>query len=224
MHKQDRQAVRTVQDLERKYNLGLLAQGGSGSDNNSDQVSKVAQELSAYKTRVNSKIQSIETSIANIQEALGTYGVSVVDDDLDLAEVQEELNVVHELANANKLAHEANAQALITIQEEVDELSATKDESKWKLLTTKTGTTGTVTLPTTFKELHILIGISNYMYTFDILADYLTSTEMTFRNGYALSSSVYGDVYVSVKKSEISAWTVRKENAIQTATVKVYYR
>lgn len=30
MSKQDRQAVRTVQDLERKYNFGLIGKGGSG--------------------------------------------------------------------------------------------------------------------------------------------------------------------------------------------------
>lgn len=69
MSKQDRQGVRTAADLERKYNLGRNAQGGSennstnNSTNNSDQVSKVAQELSEYKAKVNSKLQSMETSI-----------------------------------------------------------------------------------------------------------------------------------------------------------------
>jgi hypothetical protein len=62
------------------------------------------------------------------------------------------------------------------------------------------------------------------MYTFDVLADYLSSTAMLFRNGYALSASVYGDVYVSVTKTAITAWTVRKEGVIQEATVKVYYK
>ena len=101
---------------------------------------------------------------------------------------------------------------------------ATKKDIGWTLLATKTGETGQITLPTSFKELHILIGITNYMYTFDILADYLTSTAMMFRNGYALSNTVFGDVYVSVTKTAISGWTVRKENVIQEASVKVYYR
>ena len=100
----------------------------------------------------------------------------------------------------------------------------TKEDIEWKLLTTKTGETGQITLPASFKELHIVIGITNYMYTFDVLADYLTSTAMLFRNGYSLSSSVFGDAYVSVTKTAISGWTVRKEGVVQEASVKVYYR
>ena len=100
----------------------------------------------------------------------------------------------------------------------------TKEDIEWKLLATRTGETGQITLPTSFKELHIVIGITNYMYTFDILADYLTSTAMMFRNGYALSNTVFGDAYVSVTKTAISGWTVRKENVVQEASIKVYYK
>jgi hypothetical protein len=115
------------------------------------------------------------------------------------------------------LSYEAENEALTLV-------SSSENTSAWNLLATKTGTTGTVTLPTKFKELHILIGFTNYMYTFSILSDYLTDTAQMFRNGYALSTSVYGDVYISVSKSQITAWAVRKENVVQTATVKVYYK
>ena len=182
MSKQDRTYTRTAADLERKYNLGQLAQGVPEKNPDSEQVSKVAQELSAYKTAVNRKLQSIETSITEIQGVIGS-GASVIDDS----------------------------------DQEVT-------QAEWKLHTEKSGTTGTITLPSTFKELHIVIGIANYMYTFNILADYLSSTDMTFRNGYCLSTSVYGDVYISVNKTAISGWTVIKENVVQNATVKAYYK
>lgn len=93
MSKQDRQGVRTASDLERKYNLGLLTQGYGG--NNSEQISKVAQELSEYKTKSNNKFR----------------------------EIQVEIDLVTALANANKAAHEANAAAIKTTQEEVNKLS-----------------------------------------------------------------------------------------------------
>lgn len=96
--------------------------------------------------------------------------------------------------------------------------------SQWNLLTTKTGTTGQITLPTIFSELHIVIGTASYMLTFNILVDYLTDTATLFRGGYALSDSVYGDAYVSVTKTSINAWTVRKEGVLQEVTVKVYYK
>jgi hypothetical protein len=103
-------------------------------------------------------------------------------------------------------------------------LDGSGGKSGWYYLTEKSGQTGTITLPTGFKELHIVIGIANYMYTFNILADYLSSADMMFRNGYCLSTSVYGDVYISVNKTSISGWTVRKENVVQNASVKVYYK
>lgn len=103
-------------------------------------------------------------------------------------------------------------------------LDGSGGKSGWYYLTEKSGQTGTITLPTGFKELHVVIGIANYMYTFNILADYLSSTDMMFRNGYCLSTSVYCDVYISVNKTAISGWTVRKENVLQNATVKVYYK
>lgn len=96
--------------------------------------------------------------------------------------------------------------------------------SQWNWADTKTGNTGIIYLPTPFNELHIVIGIDNYMYTFNILADYLTDTPTLFRNGYTLSGSVYGDVYISVTSDKIEGWTVRKEGVIQNATVKVYYK
>lgn len=108
--------------------------------------------------------------------------------------------------------------------EQLTLISGSGELSDWKLLTTKTGTSGQITLPTVFHELHIVIGNANYMYTFHILADYLTSTATLFRNGYSLSGSGYGDVYVSVTKTSITAWTSRKEGVIQEVTVKVYYK
>ena len=108
--------------------------------------------------------------------------------------------------------------------ESINLLGGSGGSSEWHLLAEKTGNTGTVSLPTVFNELHILIGINNYMYTFDVLKDYLTSADMSFRNGYCLSNTVFCDVLVTVNKNAISGWTVRKENVVQTATVKVYYK
>ena len=95
---------------------------------------------------------------------------------------------------------------------------------EWKLLAEQTGETGTITLPTTFKELHIVIGTDNYFYTFNVLADYLSSAEMYLRNGYRLSDSTYSDVYILVNKTAISGWTVRKESVVKEVSVKVYYK
>lgn len=93
MSKQDRQGVRTAADLERKYNLGRNAQGSS--ENNSEQVSKIVQELSEHKTKANNKFKDFQT----------------------------EIDIVSALANANKAAHEANASAIKAVQAEVEKVS-----------------------------------------------------------------------------------------------------
>ena len=103
-------------------------------------------------------------------------------------------------------------------------LPATDVQPAWNLLAEKSGTNGTITLPTVFNELHVVIGTDNYMYTFNVLANYLTGTAKLFRNGYAISDSVYGDAYISVTKTAITGWTARKEGVLQEVNVKVYYR
>lgn len=133
----------------------------------------------------------------------------------------------HELATISDLENietEGGFDLSYESENEALTLLSGSTEAVWNLLTEQTGTTGTIDLPTVYEELHILIGFTNYMYTFSILSHYLTDTAQLFRNGYAISTSVYGDVYVSLTKSQITAWTVRKENVVQTATVKVYYR
>lgn len=101
MSKQDRQGVRTAADLERKYNLGRVAQGSSTSgntnnpSNNSEQLSKVVQELSDHKTKSNNKFK----------------------------EIQGTMDIVSALANANKAAQEANASAITSTQAEVKAVS-----------------------------------------------------------------------------------------------------
>lgn len=57
MSKQDRQGVRTPQDLERKYNLGSLG-GGSGEE--SAQTRKLSQLLSQFMADTNNKIRELE--------------------------------------------------------------------------------------------------------------------------------------------------------------------
>lgn len=119
MSKQDRTYTRTAADLERKYNLGQLAQGVPEKNPDSEQVSKVAQELSEYKTAVNRKLQSIETSINEIEGVIGSGGTG----DFNQEVTQAELDVVSALANANKAAHEANASAIKVVQEDVEKVS-----------------------------------------------------------------------------------------------------
>ena len=119
MSKQDRTYTRTAADLERKYNLGQLAQGVPEKNPDSEQVSKIAQELSEYKTAVNRKLQSIETSINEIEGVIGSGGTG----DFNQEVTQAELDVVSALANANKAAHEANASAIKVVQGEVEKVS-----------------------------------------------------------------------------------------------------
>ena len=119
MSKQDRTYTRTAADLERKYNLGQLAQGVPEKNPDSEQVSKIAQELSEYKTAVNRKLQSIETSINEIEGVIGSGGTG----DFNQEVTQAELDVVSALANANKAAHEANASAIKVVQEDVEKVS-----------------------------------------------------------------------------------------------------
>ena len=93
MSKQDRTYTRTAADLERKYNLGQLAQGVSenssvnNSQNNSDQVSKVVQELSEFKANVNVKFQSVETSLKKTRSDLTSHA-----DDTDVHITETEKN------------------------------------------------------------------------------------------------------------------------------------
>ena len=119
MSTQDRTYTRTAADFERKYNLGHLAQGVPEKNPDSEQVSKIAQELSEYKTAVNRKLQSIETSINEIEGVIGSGGTG----DFNQEVTQAELDVVSALANANKAAHEANASAIKVVQGVVEKVS-----------------------------------------------------------------------------------------------------
>lgn len=64
MSKQDVTYSRTAEDLERKYNLGQIAQGGTGGD--SGKISQALQELSDCKATISNmlrKINEIEKEI-----------------------------------------------------------------------------------------------------------------------------------------------------------------
>ena len=112
--KQDKTYSRTAEDLERKYNLGQLAQGGSSDLKKIEAL--IENALRDAKRYTNEKI----TELVN-----GDFDVSgISDDDLEgesrIDELQSQLDIVSELANANKLAQEANASAIITMQEELE--------------------------------------------------------------------------------------------------------
>ena len=112
--KQDKTYSRTAEDLERKYNLGQLAQGGSSDLKKIEAL--IENALRDAKRYTNEKI----TELVN-----GDFDVSGISDgDLEgesrIDELQSQLDVVSELAKANKLAQEANASAIITMQEELE--------------------------------------------------------------------------------------------------------
>lgn len=114
MSKQDKTYSRTAEDLERKYNLGRIAQGGSSDLKKIEAL--IENALRDAKRYTNEKI----TELVN-----GDFDVSgISDDDLEgesrIDELQSQLDVVSELAKANKLAQEANASAIITMQEELE--------------------------------------------------------------------------------------------------------
>lgn len=114
MSKQDKTYSRTAEDLERKYNLGRLAQGGSSDLKKIEAL--IENALRDAKRYTNEKI----TELVN-----GDFDVSgISDDDLEgesrIDELQSQIDVVSELAKANKLAQEANASAIITMQEELE--------------------------------------------------------------------------------------------------------
>ena len=115
--KQDKTYSRTAEDLERKYNLGQLAQGGSSDLKKIEAL--IENALRDAKRYTNEKI----TELVN-----GDFYVSgISEDDLEgesrIDELQSQLDIVSELANANKLAQEANASAIITIQEELEDVT-----------------------------------------------------------------------------------------------------
>ena len=70
--KQDKTYSRTAEDLERKYNLGRLAQGSSSSTDN-EKLSKVIQELSEHKEISNNMFRSIDTLVKNNQQEIKTH-------------------------------------------------------------------------------------------------------------------------------------------------------
>ena len=57
MSKQDRQGVRTPADIERKYNLGALANSGGSSE----QLSQISQTVSQFISDANDKIAKCVT-------------------------------------------------------------------------------------------------------------------------------------------------------------------
>ena len=68
MSKQDVTYSRTAEDLERKYNLGQIAQGGTGGD--SGKISQALQELSDCKATISNMLRKI----SEIESQLGEGG------------------------------------------------------------------------------------------------------------------------------------------------------
>ena len=254
MSKQDRTYTRTASDLERKYDFGSLGKGGGGDSERMSQFAQELSEqrikLGKHEGDANVHITDDERKkwnnkvektveyyddINNLLESgfyrVGTnanlpdtcqYGQMIVSRGLDTVSqlcfsyhsgrvFVRSCNIIDDVPNWGDWVEFYSTQS-------------PQPSNEWKLHAEKTGETGTITLPTTFKELHIVIGTNNYMYTFNVLSDYLSNTDILIRNGYCISSSVYGDAYISVNQTSISGWTVRKENVVQNATVKVYYK
>ena len=69
MSKQDVTYSRTAEDLERKYNLGQIAQGGTGGD--SGKISQVLQELSNCKVTISSMLRKINEIESEIEGGIG---------------------------------------------------------------------------------------------------------------------------------------------------------
>ena len=69
MSKQDRQAVRTATDIERKYDLGKLktSQGSAGSEL---AISNLTQSLNQFKADTNARLEEIKNALPDIDDTL----------------------------------------------------------------------------------------------------------------------------------------------------------
>lgn len=74
MKKQDRQGVRTAQQLEQKYKLG-----GESGRGDADNISKITQELTQLKTETNLKLIQLEERIETISSfyPVGSVYISI---------------------------------------------------------------------------------------------------------------------------------------------------
>ena len=64
MSKQDRQGVRKASDLERKYNLGLLAGSGHGKAGSlAEQINKLSQSFSQFATSCMGRLKELEEKV-----------------------------------------------------------------------------------------------------------------------------------------------------------------
>ena len=71
MSKQDRQGVRTAPDLERKYDLGNLANQAKNSGYSSEKLSQITQELSQLNVevaRLNVEIEELSQASGNVEQ------------------------------------------------------------------------------------------------------------------------------------------------------------
>lgn len=84
MSKQDRQGARTVQDLERKYNLG---QGSSGPAN---QYNQLSQSFQQYVEDTNKQITEMKDRIANLTDKDTVLGGDVSALEEDVAKLKDE--------------------------------------------------------------------------------------------------------------------------------------
>lgn len=75
MSKQDRTYSRTAEDIERKYNLGRIAQGGFGDS--SEKLIQIEQELSEHKEVVNTKFEDIEETYMTNNNPVGMGSFSL---------------------------------------------------------------------------------------------------------------------------------------------------
>ena len=199
--KQDRVYPRKASDLEQKYDLGSAGE----NKGNSLKISQLEQSVSSLAVATENQLQIMEQSIEAYKQETDAK-VEGLEYTLPVATE----NVLGGVTIGYGIAVDETGKISVSLLQWVHHQDAT-------------GETGVIELPQ-FNELHITIGIPNYMYTFNLLADDLSDEAEMFRNGYYISETVYGDVYISVSKTQIEAWTVRKEGVIQDATVKIYYR
>lgn len=90
MSKQDRQGARTVQDLERKYNLG---QGSSGTET---QYNQLSQSLQQYVEDTNQQIRKMKVSIGELADKDADLSGGVSDLEEDIGKLSDRIQAIED--------------------------------------------------------------------------------------------------------------------------------
>lgn len=77
MSKQDRQGVRTAPDLERKYNLGGIAEQQKNTSQQSEKLNQLTQSFNQYVTQTNEEISKIQEQVKELAPDYDELGVGL---------------------------------------------------------------------------------------------------------------------------------------------------